>query len=158
MGALLAAIVILGIISIFSKTVRSYLGFCLIVTGISAVIAGMIGINKEHESGEMWLYMGIAFLVISFLMAFLSSLKVEKSQRPYFMFSFFMYGMMTFLKIIFYTMIITIPFAVLIGRIAADYKEVIVVDSYGREIGKAYVDRNGVGSDGKHYENYNDPY
>ncbi|MBE6586811.1 MAG: hypothetical protein E7647_00185 [Ruminococcaceae bacterium] len=156
MGALLAAVVILCIISIFSKLVRSYMSFCLLITGVAMVIAGLIGIGKDNSTGNMWLYMGIASIAVSLLAAFLSSLKVERSQRPHFMFSFFLYGFLTFFKIIFYTMIITIPLATFFGRIAADYKEVIVVDEYGRERGTAYVDKHGRGSDGKRYDPYGD--
>lgn len=151
MGALIIALVIMGILSIFIRGVRAYLSFTLLVTGFSMTVVGIVG----KESVFFWL--GLVCMAVSILMAFLSSLKVEMTKRPRYMFRFIMYGFFIFFMIIFFTMVITIPLGIFFKSMMTNYKEMLVVDEYGTVKGKVYVDEHLRGTDGTQY-NYHDPY
>ena len=55
-------------------------------------------------------------------------------------------------------MIIGIPFLKFLNIMCDDYKEKIVVDDFGSQIGKAYVNEKNQTADGKQYKEYKKPY
>lgn len=146
------AVIIIILISFVSLKFRAYACFSLIMIGFSAFIAGKIGGESLFTIG------GLVFLIGGILILFLTSLRVERSKRLTYMVRLFLYGFFMCVRIMLIMMIIGIPFAAFVGAFCKDYHERIVVDSFGTQIGKVYVDENNRAADGTQYEKYNNPF
>lgn len=145
------AIVILGILAIVWVRFRCYVCFNFVIIGVSLLIAGSISDESIFTTG------GWAFLVGGLLIMFITSLKVERSRRPYYMLNLFLSGLFSFLQMITLMLIITIPLMSIMKAMATDYRERVIVDCCGNKIGTAYTDDYGNSIDGKKYTPY-DPY
>ena len=150
---ILPVLIIIGLLSYYFLWFRAYACFNLIMIGLGMFIAGCAA--KEN----IFRIPGLLMLITGIAILFVTSLKVEKSMRPTYMVRVFLYGMALFLRLILIMMIIGIPFAALFSAMAANYREMIIVDCYGRDTGqRVIVDENSLkGPDGTQYDRYN-PY
>jgi multisubunit Na+/H+ antiporter MnhB subunit len=132
---LAVAIVIVIILGWKWMAFRAYSVFCMLMAGISLMIAGW-GIKTP----EMTLT-GAAFTATSVLILVVSSRTVEKSRRKTYMLHLFLWGMFIFVKICVICSIILLP---LLSAIAVplDMHKAVVLDSTGSRIRETYVDQN----------------
>lgn len=150
---LVIAIIIIVLFAFASIKFRAYACFNLIILGISAILAANMGGDSIFSTiGWASLITGLVIMLAT------AMIQVEKSRRVGYMVRLFLYGMLLFLQVMLTMLIITIPLVNFTKEICKDYKERIVVDCYGNEIGKVYVDENLKGADGKQYSNYDNPY
>ena len=147
----LIAVLILIVLSVFFMGLRAYLGFCALIVGIPAVLTGLFG-------EKVMLYVGLMLVAYALRAAYFTVRNSPKRMLRLQIFRFFGYGMFLFLQVLMIMLVILIPLAGFFGQFARSYRDVIVVDSLGREIGRATVDDRNRGTDGKEYKNPNDPY
>ncbi len=149
--ALVAAVVVLSLLALVWVRFRCYVCFNFVILGVSLLIAGSISEESMFTTGGwVLLISGLAIMVVT-------SLKVERSRRPYYMLNLFLSGLFSFLQLVMLMLIITIPMMSLMKAMATDYRERVIVDSCGNVIGRAYTDDYGNSIDGKKYTPY-DPY
>lgn len=149
--AFVVALIIIALISFVSVRFRCYACFNLLMIGLAAFIAG----NMMNES--LFTVGGAVFLFGGLGIMFLTSLKVEKSRRIYYMGNLFLSGMFSFLHVMLIMMIVTISFASIMHVMAKDYREKVLVDVNGNRLGTVLVDENNVDPHGNVY-NPHDPY
>ena len=147
----LIAVVILGLLAVASIRFRCYICFQLVIVGISLLIAGSIKDESMFTTGG-WILFGGGLLIM-----YLTSLKVERSRRMYYMLNVFLSGLFSFLRLTMLILLVTIPLMGVMKAMATDYRERVIVDCCGNKIGTAYTDDYGNSIDGKKYTMY-DPY
>ena len=150
--AFIIAAIILVVLSVFLMGLRAYLSFSALIVGFFAFLSGLL------DGEEIYLYIGIACLAYAFIAAYMSVRGFEQSQRKTQMFRFFVYGFLLFARFIMVALIITIPLVHMFNAVLAEYKEMVVVDNLGRQIGTVHVDKNLKTPDGKQYRRPDDPY
>ena len=149
--AFVVALIIIALISWVSVKFRCYACFNLVMIGAALVIAG--GMREE----SLFTVGGWVFLVGGVLIMFLTSLKVEKSRRLYYMRNLFLSGMFSFLHVMLIMTVVLISFGSVMKALSKEYREMVLVDLNGNRIGKVMVDENYVDPTGKTYDPY-DPY
>lgn len=133
---------------------RAFACFNLVMIGLGMFIAGG---PKGYEG--FFRIPGLIMFLVGIGILYGTSLKCEKSRRFHYMKELFLYGMFLFLKMIMYTMIITIPLGVMLKRFSADYREAALVDSMGRHVKNIMVTDEGCDVEGNRYQVIdNDPY
>ncbi len=145
------ALVILIILSCFFMGLRAYMSFCALVVGLPATLVGLFG-----EKALM--IAGLLAVAYAFLAAYFTVRTSPKSMLRLQILRFFGYGMFRFLQVIMIMLIIFIPLANVFGQFARSYRDVIIVDCLGREIGRTTVDDRNRGPNGEEYDDPDDWY
>ena len=145
----LVALAVIAILSVASAKIRCYVCFNLVVIGFSAMVAGYF------RPEEMFLYGGGVMLLVGVGILYVSSLRVEKSQRLYHMGLMLLSGLFSFLRLFAIMLIITIPFAGFCKLMASDFRERVIVNESGSPIGKAYVNEDLRDPEGNKYDIHN---
>ena len=147
----LIAVAILIILSVFFMELRAYMSFCALIVGIPAVLVGFFG-EKEI------MILGLFAVAYALLAAYFTVRTSPRGMIRLQIFRFFGYGMFRFLQVIMIMLIIFIPLSQIFGQFARSYRDVIIVDRLGREVGRTTVDDRNRDLDGKQRTPPNDPY
>lgn len=145
------AVFVLIVLSVFFMGLRAYLSFCALVVGLPMVITGLFG-EKEM------LFIGLCATAYAILAAYFTVRNSPRGMLRLQILRFFGYGMFVFLQVILTMLIIFIPLAKFFGTFARSYRDVIIVNSLGQEIGRTTVDDRNRGPNGEEFKNPNDPY
>ncbi len=139
------AVLILIVLSVFFMGLRAYMSFCALVVGLPMVIIGLFG-EKEL------LIIGLLATAYALLAAYFTVRNSPRSMLRLQILRFFGYGLMVFLQVTLTMLIIFIPLAKFFGTFARSYRDVIIVNSVGQEIGRTTVDDRNRDSDGRQYD------
>jgi uncharacterized protein YceK len=146
MGSMIAALVVILIISIFCLWFRAFSTFNLILLGTAMLIAHHI------SNEELWLQLGAPMLIGGLVILWLTSLQVHGSGKIRYMFNVFLYGFFMFMRLFFIFMIITIPLVGFASIMCRNYREICLVSAGGSYMGTVMVDDNNEDASGKKYK------
>ena len=145
------AVLILVLLSVFFMGLRAYLSFCALVAGLPMVITGLFG-------EKVMLFIGLCAVAYAILAAYFTVRNSPRSMLRLQILRFFGYGMFLFLQVILTMLIIFLPLAKIFGTFARSYRDVIIVNCLGQEIGRTTVDDRNRGPNGEEFKNPNDRY
>lgn len=150
---MLVAVLIIIALSWFFIGFRAYACFNMLMIGLGALIAVLLGADP------FWIVIGLPLFLGAIIILFLTSLRVEKSHRISYIIHLLLYGMFAMLKVMMIMMIVTIPLAAFVGGISADCREMVLVDCFGNATGERVTVNmdNMRDASGKKYQKY-DPY
>lgn len=118
MGAMIAALVVILILSVFCLWFRAFSTFNLILIGTALLIA-------YRYSGEgLWLTMGAPMLIGGLVILWLTSLQVHGSGKFRYMLNVFIYGFFMFMRLLFIFMIVTIPLVGFANTLCRSYRQI----------------------------------
>lgn len=140
----LIAAIILVILSAFFLGLRAYLGFCALVVGFAMTLTGLFG-EKEM------LFIGLCTLAYSILSAYFTIRKSQRGMIRLQILRFYGYGLFLFLQVTMTMLIIFASLASVCGTVAESYREVMIIDCMGREVGRTMVDSHNRGPNGERY-------
>lgn len=146
MGSMIAALVVILIISLFCLWFRAFSIFNLILMGTAMLIAHNI------SGEELWLQMGAPMLIGGLVILWLTSLQVHGSGKLRYMFNVFLYGFFMFMRVFFIFMIVTIPLVGFANMMCRNYREVCLVNSSGSFVRNVMVDEDNQDISGKKYK------
>ena len=147
----LIAILILIILSVFFIGLRAYMSFCALIVGAPMALTGLFG-------EKALLIIGLLAVAYALLAAYFTVRTSPRGMLRLQILRFFGYGMFLFLQVILTMLIIFIPLAKIFGTFARSYRDVIIVNCLGQEIGRTTVDDRNKDSDGKGYTPQDNPY
>lgn len=124
------AILILIVLSWFFIGFRAYACFSMLVIGLGAIIAVLLGADPFFMAMAVPMVIGAAVILL------ITSLRVEKSERIHYIIHLLLYGMFGFLRMMMIMLIVTIPLAALVGGVAADCRDMVLVDCFGNDTGR----------------------
>lgn len=146
MGAMIAALVVILILSLFCLWFRAFATFNLILVGTALLFA-------HHYSGEeLWLTMGLPMLIGGLLILWLTSLQVHGSGKLRYMLNVFIYGFFMFLRLFFIFMLVTIPLVGFANTMCRNYREICLVNAGGSVIGKVTLNEDDEDAKGRRYK------
>lgn len=141
MGAMIVALVVILILSIFCLWFRAFSTFNLILVGTALLIA------YQYSGEKMWLTMGVPMLVGGLVILWLTSLQVHGSGKFRYMLNVFVYGFFMFLRLLFIFMLVTIPLVSFANTMCRNYRQICLVSGL-----KVWVNEDNEDASGKRYK------
>jgi len=139
------AVLILIILSVFSLGLRAYMGFSMLLVGFATTLMGLFG-------EKVLLILGLCALAYSFFCAYFTVHTSPKGMLRLQILRFYGYGMFLFIKVMLTMLIVFIPLAQIFGQFARSYRDVMIIDCLGREIGRTTVDDRNRGPNGEQFD------